>query len=362
MSYLNSQSLLRTIIVSALLLCSGLSLAHAQTNETPLTSQELVKLIYQLPKQPEKKEEVIAEIRRRGIGFALTDGMRSLVASKSGNDETIKHTLEEAERRRANPTVAARPTEAEAQALLDKTRVAIKAATAAMPDFVVKQLVSRSYALAKTNNWQTLDRLAIAVSYRAQYGEEYKVLTVNGAPPSKDAPEGHSYEDQVDGATSSGEFVSALAQTFDEERHVAFKLLDADELRGRRVLVYEYRMEREFSAFRFKAEGLTAIIGFHGRVWIDRELNRVLRIELVGDPPESFHNAGFSQIIDYDWVTIADQKYLLPVQSDVRMTAPESGELVTTRNLIRFHGYQKYGTDVKIIEEDIVDDPPPEKP
>jgi hypothetical protein len=348
--------------VSALLMCSGLSLAVAQSKDAPLTSQELVKLIYQLPKQPEKKDEVVEEIRRRGIGFALTDGMRSLVASKSGNDATLKRTLEEAERRRANPVAAALPGEAEAQALLEKTRVAIKAATAAMPDFVVKQLVSRSYALANTHNWQTVDRLALAVSYRAQYGEEYKVLAINGVPPNKEMPEGGDYMEQVGGSTSSGEFASILAQTFDETRHVSFKMLDTDELRGRRVLVYEYQVEKEFSALHVHLGDLSGIVAYHGRMWIDRELNRVLRFETVVDPPESFHTTAASQLVDYDWVSIADQKYLLPVQAEVLMTIPDNREIVTSRNLIRFHGYQKYGTDVKIIEEDIVDDPPPEKP
>ena len=32
------------------------------------------------------RDEIVEEIRKRGIGFPLTDGMRSLVATKSGND------------------------------------------------------------------------------------------------------------------------------------------------------------------------------------------------------------------------------------------------------------------------------------
>ena len=55
-------------------------------------------LVYQLPSHPEKRDEVIDEIRKRGIGFPLTDGMRSVVASKSGNDSLLRRTLEEAER------------------------------------------------------------------------------------------------------------------------------------------------------------------------------------------------------------------------------------------------------------------------
>src|SRR4051812_34263046 len=91
------------------LLVALCAISGAAQVQTPLTSQELVKLVYQLPQHPERRDEVVEEIRHRGIGFALTDGMRSLVASKSGNDALLRRTLEEAERRRSSPTVAARP-------------------------------------------------------------------------------------------------------------------------------------------------------------------------------------------------------------------------------------------------------------
>ena len=47
----------------------------------PLTSKEIVSLLYQLPRNPAMRDEIIDEIRKRGIGFPLTDGMRSLVAT-----------------------------------------------------------------------------------------------------------------------------------------------------------------------------------------------------------------------------------------------------------------------------------------
>src|SRR5262245_31402069 len=78
-------------------------------SEQPLTSKEFVALLYQLPRYPEKRDELVDEIRKRGIGFTLTDGMRSLVATKSGNDVLLRRTLEEAERRRVNPTASALP-------------------------------------------------------------------------------------------------------------------------------------------------------------------------------------------------------------------------------------------------------------
>src|ERR1044071_2054435 len=115
-------------------------------DQKPLTSQEVVSLLYQLQRSPDMRDEIGEQIRKRGIGFALTDGMRSLVATKSGNDALLRRTLEEAERRRVNPTASALPPTTEGDELLQRTRNVTLAAANAMPDFIVKQLIRRSVA------------------------------------------------------------------------------------------------------------------------------------------------------------------------------------------------------------------------
>src|SRR5882762_8183108 len=193
-----SRQLLLIIITPFLLSIFALNVfAQVPAPGAPLTSQELVHLVYQLPKHPELHDQVVAEVRTRGIGFPLTDGMRSLVATKSGSDAVLRRTLEEAERRRVNPTDSARPPDAEAQALLDRTRTATLGAAAAMPDFLVKQLIKRSYAFGTTNNWLPQDNLTIAVGYRANQGEQYKVLAINGMPSGPEVKESRNYSKYV---------------------------------------------------------------------------------------------------------------------------------------------------------------------
>ena len=103
----NNKNLLLPAIAFALALIGPVG-STAQTAQTsPLTSREVVALVYQLPKHPQLRDEIVEEIRNRGIGFPLTDGMRSLVATKSGSDALLRRTLEEAERRRVNPTASA---------------------------------------------------------------------------------------------------------------------------------------------------------------------------------------------------------------------------------------------------------------
>jgi hypothetical protein len=360
--------LLRRLIFSILFvaICSiNLVPARAQAApDAPLTSQELVRLVYQLPKNPGLRDEIVSEIRRRGIGFALTDGVRSVVATKSGNDALLRRTLEEAERRRQSPTAYALPAQAEANELLQRTRVVTLAASEAMPDFVVRQQITRAFAFGNTENWRTDDRITVAVSFRASAGEEYKLLAVNGLPPTNGVLEGNTYE-QVGGASSTGEFVSRLANLFREETQASFKMVDTDVLRGRRTVVYEYEVKRENSRYLLKADkDNSVIVAYRGRVWIDREKERVLRLESTAlNIPADFPAISSSNLVDYDWVTIAERPYLLPSRAEFKGAVRRPEHVIQFRNVILFRGYQKFGTEVKVIDDvEVAEDEPETKP
>jgi hypothetical protein len=354
------------LFLSILVLPQAISAQSAQPPETPLTSKEIVSLVYQLPRRPDLRDEIVTEIRKRGIGFRLTDGLRSVVATKSGNDSLLRRTLEEAERRRSNPTASVLPSAAEANDLLERTRDATLAAARAMPDFLVKQLIRRSRAYGSTNNWIPQDNLTIAVGYRANVGEEYKVLAVNGIPLSQEASRTRDYSKDVDaGATSSGvEYISAVAGVFGPESQATFNLVDTDTVRGRRSLVFEYEVKKANSQLTLRAGEIAPVtVGSRGRIWLDRETNRVLRFEQIAtEVPYDYPIKAASSIIDYDWVTISEQKYMLPTHSEIRMTQANKGVTVQSRNEIRFRDYQKFGAELKVIDEIDEEDFPPEKP
>ncbi|HEX8772783.1 MAG TPA: hypothetical protein VF735_04200 [Pyrinomonadaceae bacterium] len=362
--YRNFQTYFINSLFATLILCLCLAPAMAQALDTPITSEELVRMVYQLPRHPEKRDEIVEEIRKRGIGFELTPGLRGVVASKSGNDALIRRTLEEAARRRVNPVASALPPEAEARDLLTRTRVVTLAASEAMPDFIVKQLITRSYSRPGLNNWTVSDRLTVAVSFRAQYGEEFKLLAVNGLLPNAEMKDGQGYE-QVGGSTSSGEFATRLAGIFRDYSKTEFRAVDTDTLRGRRTIIYEYEIKkvnsRSMLTYENRGQSQRQIrVGDRGKIWIDRELNRVLRLESISTEIEAgFPITEASRTIDYDWVTINERPYLLPSHADVMITSTFDGQSIQTRNEIRFRNYQKFGAEVKIIEDVDEDDEPP---
>src|SRR5438067_7007765 len=175
----------------------------------PLTNQEFVRLLYQLPGHPEERDQLEDQVRKRGIAFAITPGLRSLIATKSGNDVSLIHTLEEAVRRRDNPTVATLPPPAESAELLERTRKATLGAAEKMPDYLVKEQIVRYIALGNTKNWQPDDHLSVAVSYRQTEGEDYKLLSINGLPA-----ENQTYGIKLGGTVSAGEYVTVLGDLF----------------------------------------------------------------------------------------------------------------------------------------------------
>ena len=336
--------------------------------ERPLTQAEYVKLLYGLERNPAVRADIVDALRRRGIAFVLTDGVRGLTRSKGRNDDELKRALEEAERRRQNPEASKLPSPSETAGFIEKAREIALETVKEMPDFVVKQLISRSGAYAGTGNWRPYDTLVIAVSYSTDKGEQYRVLAQNGAPV-QNTTQSSSYSG-LEGATSGGEFVEDLAKIFKPESKTKFDLLTTDLVRGRRTLVYEYAINIENNkdgGVGLKgAKGVvvdSAPAGEKGRIWIDRENHRVLRIEYqLTDIAPSFAVKAVTKSIDYDMVEIAGERYLLPIISDFRGTVQgKDSKRFESRNVIRFRNYQKYGTDVIAVDEDsepVVDEKP----
>ncbi|HVS21661.1 MAG TPA: hypothetical protein VHD88_07420 [Pyrinomonadaceae bacterium] len=356
---------------------TAFSSTHAQSDNTPfpqatelqhgppLTNQEFVALLYQLPAHPAERDKLIDEIRKRGIAFPVTSGLLSLTATKSGNDTLLRHTLEEADRRRTNPVAASLPPTTEGIELLEQTRKATLGAADKMPDYLVKQMITRSRAFGQTNNWSVYDRLSIAVSYRQTAGEQYKLLSVNGMPPSVDEREGSTYGDKLGGTTSSGEYVSMLSELFQPQTRADFQMADTDTLRGRRTIVYEFSVKKEFSHQTLKFQEninsapIETIAGYRGRIWVDRETNRVLRLEDISvEIPPDFPITAATSTIDYDWVTINEVEHLLPSRAIIELTSHVGARSEQTRNDILFRGYRKFGAEVKIIDIDEKDFPP----
>lgn len=345
-------------VVGIIILCFALI---ALGQDKPLTQTEYVKMLYGLQKNPSGKTAIVEALRKRGIDFVVTDGVRSLTRSKGANDDELKRALEEADRRRQSPTTTKLPSAEESDAILAKTREATLLALDEMPDFVVKQRITRSAAYAGTGNWRPYSNLIIAVSYSTEKGEQYQVLALDGARVT--AEKGSNYGG-LTGATTAGEFVENLQKLFKAESKTKFEASETDVVGTRPALVFTYQINIQNN----KGGGVTyrnvltqtSPAGEIGKIWVDRETFRILRIEFqLTDIERGFPITAFQSSTDYDWVKIVDENHLLPAKSDAKFTVREGSILTQQRNVILFRNYQKYGSEVRILDEDVVPTPEP---
>ena len=147
-----------------------------------------------------------------------------------------------------------------------------------------------------------------------------------------------------------------MATIFKRESLTEFQLVDTDQIGDRKTVVFDFSIERDKAKQIITSRQLvtdSTITGMKGRIWIDREKSRVLRIESSAtEIPSNFPVRSAKRTINYDWVKINEQIYLLPSLSDVRLTHRQDRKLFESRNLILFKDYKKYGSEVIILDED----------
>jgi hypothetical protein len=83
--------------------------------------------------------------------------------------------------------------------------------------------------------------------------------------------------------------------------------------------------------------------------------NKILRITIDPQPPLDFPVQDIHQVIDYNYVDISGEQFLLPFFSTVQMR----DGLQASRNEIEFRSYHKYSAGTTITFDD-VDSPLPE--
>jgi hypothetical protein len=335
----------------------------AAQNPKPFTKSEILTLIKQAETGPHEvsQGDIAVEVQRRGVDFVVDDkvldefrraGARSFLLN------AIKRALEESTRPRMDSQEpipddpdspeARRRAQLEALArlpLIEQARYYALDFANELPNFVVNQVVTRYLERSNSRNWQLQDKLEIELTYQSDKGEQFKMLAIDGKPTSS------TYE-SLGGSTSTGEFGSVLAALFLPRSNAEFKEVKHDNLHGRDTVVYEFKVKRTDSTSRITDKNLnkSVIAGYTGTVWIDVETKRVLRIEESCDEiPEGFPITLSENAVDYDWVTISGERYLLPVHAELLLG--RDSDRIYTKNTIEFRNYHKFEGDVKLVPD-----------
>ncbi len=328
-------------LLPVLIICSLTVLGMAQS---AVTLEELKRLLESAARREILQSDIASEVSTRGIAFQLNS---SLIAElrRAGAKNVLIEALERAAAGRHADSVLERDSEEkdliERLPFLEQARHHVLSNVEEIPNFIVRQTVRR-YSRDSSGGWRQRDVLELDVTYEVGKGESYKTVSVNGRPSS-------THLESIDGATSTGEFATVLVAVFAPRSQTTFKKGPEETIEGRPTVIYDFKIRREHSANNITEtrSGRSVVAGYSGSLWIDKETKRVLRLEqAVDDVPEDFPINVAELAVDYAWVEINSQKYLLPKKSEVILGSDR--DRYYSRNIIEFTNYRKFDTDIRI--------------
>ena len=212
--------------------------------------------------------------------------------------------------------------------------------TQGLPNYMCVQMTRRRFDPTGTENWILHDTIQEQLSY-VDHQESYKVVMINSQAVA------NVQHNQLGGAISSGEFGSIYAEIFSPETDTEFAWDHWATLRGRRMYVFSFRVPQSRSHYTIY-EGQTRrtiTTGYHGLIYADRDSEMVMRFRLeCDDIPADFPVKDVHLDVNYDFIKVGDQEYVLPLKTEIRS---RDGKYLTW-NEAEFHLYRKFGADTTI--------------
>jgi hypothetical protein len=232
------------------------------------------------------------------------------------------------------------PSSVEQAKIIDEAREYALNYTKQLPNFICVQVTRREVDPSGSgNNWYHSDTITARLSYNGV--ENYEVILHNNQPVTN----GKDMR-QFGGTSSEGEFASMLKEIFEPETHTDFTWDHWGKLRGRKTYVFAYDVQQEFSHYHVEADDAGTIVpAYRGLVYIDEDSKTVVKIVMTPyNMPSTFPIHDINTSLDYDFETIGDQQYMLPLKSV--LTSKRDRQM--TKNDIEFRLYRKFGTESTI--------------
>ena len=225
--------------------------------------------------------------------------------------------------------------------LLEKARRAAINYNASLPDFICTQIVHRQEDARGDNRWRPIDTLTVKLSYSGRV-EDYKLTAINGKPTTLDFL-------KAGGQTTTGEFGTMLLLVFHPDSMAEFRWKGWSNYRKRRVGTYLYRIDKEHSgytvAYGEMTRGGQAIHpAYHGEIQFDPTSGMILHVTQESELPVSFPIRRSLSVVDYDYVSVGDRQFLLPVRADIVLSTGR----YSSRNIVDFQDYRKFQAETTI--------------
>jgi hypothetical protein len=241
------------------------------------------------------------------------------------------------------PDWTQRPSDADATALIERSRAKALDYARSLPDFVCTEAIRR-YAPFQSQLglvWRHADTLTVRLSY-FQQKEEHKLVAIN------DKPSDRKYE-ELAGVTGMGEFGGTLLTIFHPVSETSFRWQGWKTVRGRKAAVYTYAVDVAHSRYML-SNGVVghphqALVGFRGDLELDSATGEVLQFTYLPDQiPKELDLFYARTTVDYDFAGVGGRDYLLPARSETEMR----GRLDAARSVTEFRDYRKFAADSTI--------------
>jgi hypothetical protein len=246
------------------------------------------------------------------------------------------------------------PSSEEQAKLLDEVKDYAINYTHRLPDFICLEQTRRYVDTTGRDAWRLGDIITARLSYFNQK-EDYKLVSQNDKVITD-----NTYT-SVGGALSMGDFGTTMREIFEPFSHTKFAWERWTTLRNRRTHVFSYKVPLEFSRYSIAYQGeqkgdeIKITVGYHGEIFVDRELSTITRITVNADSiPISFPVQEAKETLDYDFTKIGDVEFFLPLVADLRMHTGREW----TKNVKEFRLYRKFSADA-VIKFDGEEMPPP---
>ncbi len=233
------------------------------------------------------------------------------------------------------------PDEGEISTILAAARTRALEFQTGLPNFVCVLFTKRFYSKTGREDWKQNDTMTELLRYITGR-EEYSTVEVNGEHVTKDRAE-------IGGVRASGEFGQLLHAVFSSDAAAEFKWQGRTEVEGTPVDVFDYTVKRPKSMYSLRSEDGTkqAAVGFHGLVYVDPNTFAVRHVSINADDiPKDLSWRESNLDVDYDYVTVGEQKYLLPVSASLRI---RKGKKLLFKNDMQFREYRRYTASSRIL-------------
>lgn len=211
-----------------------------------------------------------------------------------------------------------------------------------MPDYSCHQKTIRSDSYNLGKKWKERDAVeADVVIYRGL--EHYDNITIDGVPTR--AP-----MEQIGGTYSTGEFNSLLYNLFHLGTEATFKSVgEEDSVRGRLARIYDLHVQQERSYWTLNISNVKFNPEYRGRIWLDVETGRALRIEIEAvNLPWEYPASTAETRLEFDEYTIGDQLFLLPAEASNH--ACIRGRARCFKNQVAFENYRRFIADSSMFD------------